>query len=327
LATKSGKRESVIEVTGFDTSLDVQNYAKKLGAVDRTDWNLTKAVERADLIIIATPVGAVRELFEVIAEHGKQGVVVTDTASTKAGVMAWAQELLPSTVNFIGGHPMAGKAQSTEAAEADLFKDATWCVSPLVSASEEAVQTVLGLIAALGAEPLFLDPHEHDGFVAGISHLPFLLSVALMRSVSSDPSWRDVRQLTAGGFRDVSRLAAGSPVMYRDICATNRENIVRWADTAISEMQHLRDLVAAGSDETLDTLEKEFERARDARADWSTAERRSGAMVQDTDSELTSFSMGDQMQQMLFGGLFRRKPRTGIERDRKNTPKTRADRR
>ena len=325
-ATKSGKRESIIEVSGFDTSLDVQNYAKKIGAVDRTEWNLTKAVERADLIVIATPVGAVREVFEVIAEHGKQGVVVTDTASTKAMVMEWARELLPSSVNFIGGHPMAGKAQSTEAAEADLFKDATWCVAPLVSASEDAVQTVLGLIAALGAEPLFLDPHEHDGFVAGISHLPFLLSVALMRSVSADPSWRDVRQLTAGGFRDVSRLAAGSPVMYRDICTTNRENIVRWADTAISELQHLRDLVAAGSDETLDTLEKEFERARDARADWATAERRSGAMVQDTGSELTSFSMGDQMQQMLFGGLFRRKPRTGVERDGKNAPKTRADR-
>ncbi|HET9014679.1 MAG TPA: prephenate dehydrogenase/arogenate dehydrogenase family protein [Thermomicrobiaceae bacterium] len=325
-ATKSGKRESTLEVSGFDSSLDVQNYAKKLGAVDRTDWNLTKTVERADLIIVATPVSAVREVFEVIAEHGKDGVVVTDTASTKVAVLEWAREMLPKTVNFVGGHPMAGKAQSTEAAEADLFKDATWCVSPLVNASEEAVQTVLGLIAALGAEPLFLDPHEHDGFVAGISHLPFMLSVALMRSVSADPSWRDVRQLTASGFRDVSRLAAGSPVMYRDICQTNRDNIVRWMDTSISELQHLRDLVATGSDETLDTLEKEFEQARDARADWATAERRSGGMVQDTGNELTSFSMGDQMQQMLFGGLLRRKPRTGLERDKKPAPKPRADR-
>lgn len=312
-SNKGGKREAVLEISGFDVSLDVQNYAKKLGAVDRTEWNLPNAIARADFIIIATPVGVIPEIFSVIAEHGKQGVVVTDTGSTKAQVLEWAKEILPATVNFIGGHPMAGKAQSTEGAEADLFKGATWCVAPMVTADDEAVQTVLGMISALGAEPMFIDAHEHDGYVAGISHLPYLLSVALMRSVSQDPAWRDVRQLTSSGFRDASRLASGSSAMHRDICATNRENVIRWADIAIGELQHMRDLIATGSDETMDTLLKEFEEARDARADWVTTERRPGELLQDTQTEISSISMGDQMQQLFFGSIFRRKPRTGRE--------------
>jgi prephenate dehydrogenase len=312
-ATRDAKREPALEISGFDINLDVQNYAKKIKSVDRTEWNLPEAIARADFVIVATPVTAIREVFEVIADRGRQGLVVTDTASTKSAVLEWAQELLPDHIHFVGGHPMAGKTQSIEGADADLFKSATWCVCPQVGASEEAVQTVLGMISALEAEPLFIDPHEHDGFVGGISHLPFILSTALVRSVSRDPSWRDMRRLTAGGFRDVSRLASGDPRMYRDITETNRENIARWIDATIDELQHLRDLVQTGTAETLETLEQLFVEARDARADWVTTERSTGELVQDTEAELTSISVSEQMQQMFFGNLFRRKPKTGRE--------------
>ncbi len=314
-ATDDGKRSPVVELTGFDIDLAHQNYAKKIKAVDRTEWNLRGAVERADFIIIATPVGSVREIFEAIAEYGKQGVVVTDTCSTKAAVLSWARELLPASVHFVGGHPMAGKAQSIEGAEADLFQGATWCVTPLVSASEEAVQTVLGMISALGAEPLFIDADEHDSYVAGISHLPFLLSVALMRVVSRDASWREMRKLTASGFRDATRLAAGSPEMHRDVCVTNSANIVRWLDTALAELHHLRDLIAAGNEETIATLLQAFEQARYARAEWSTQERRPGELVQDTATELANISFSQQMQQLFFGNLLRR-PRPGTREPR-----------
>jgi prephenate dehydrogenase len=144
-ATKDGKREPVLEISGFDVNLDVQNYAKKLKAVDRTEWNLPEAIGRADLVVVATPVTAVREVFEVIADRGQQGLVVTDTASTKSAVLEWAAELLPDHIHFVGGHPMAGKTQSVEGADANLFKGATWCVCPRVNAGEDAVQTVLGM--------------------------------------------------------------------------------------------------------------------------------------------------------------------------------------
>src|SRR5687768_11950019 len=146
---KSG--QPALDVIGFDTDLEQQNFAKKVNAVDRAEWNLAKAVQGADIVVIATPVGAMRDLFADIAEHLKAGAVVTDVGSTKAQVLAWADEVLPRTVSFVGGHPMAGKAQSIEAAEADLFKDATWCVCPSVRAEEDAIRNVLGLIAACRA--------------------------------------------------------------------------------------------------------------------------------------------------------------------------------
>ena len=315
-ATNDGKRAAVLEVTGIDLDLEHQNYSKKIKAVDRTEWDFAGAIGNADFVVIAVPPLAVREVFETIAPHLKQGATVTDVASTKVQVMEWAAELLPAHINFVGGHPMAGKAQSIEGAEADLFVGATWCVAPSVTADETAVQTVLGMINALGAEPLFIDPHEHDGYVGGISHLPFMLSIALVRAVSRDASWRDMKHLTAGGFRDVSRLAAGSAEMHRDICATNRDALVRWLDVAIDELQHARSLVAADTTEADETLLARFREARDARAEWATAERREGQLVQDTESELSTTSVSEQMSHMLFGNMFRRKPRTGSPRDR-----------
>ncbi len=312
-ATKDGKRQAVLEVTGFDISLDVQNYAKKLKAVDRTEWNMSNAISNADVLVIATPVSAVKDIFESVADLGKQGLVVTDTCSTKSEVLKWANEMLPDHIHFVGGHPMAGDTRGVEGATADIFKSATWCVCPTVNAGDDAVQTVLGLISSVEAEPLFVDPHEHDGYVGGISHLPFMLSIAMTHVVSTDSQWRDMRKLSSSGFKDASRLAAGSPEMYRSICETNRENIVRWLDSSINELVHMRDLVSTGTDETLETLEQIFNEARDARAEWITSERSGGGSVQDTEGELSTMSVGDQMQQMFFGSLFRRRPRTGRE--------------
>lgn len=310
-ATNEGKRQPVLSITGFDTDLEHQNYAKKINAVDRTEWDLPKAARDADLVVIAVPPLAVRGVLEALADLLKPGAVVTDVTSTKADVLSWADEILPEHTHFIGGHPMAGKSQSIEGADADLFQKASWCVVPSVKADENAVQTVLGMVSALGAEPTFVDAHEHDGFVGAVSHLPFMLSIALMHSVSKDPAWRDMKLLSSTGFQDVSRLSGGSPEMHRDICVTNRAAVVRWMDAAIDDLQHMRSLIAAGTGETDETLLAIFEEARDARASWATAERGSGELVQDTGSELHDVSMTGQFNQMLFGSMFRRKPRLG----------------
>lgn len=316
-ATEDGARRSVLEITGFDVSLEHQNYAKRVNAVNRTEWNLGDAVARSEVIIVATPVQAIREVFEVISDRAPQDVIVTDTGSTKSQVMEWAREILPDSMSFIGGHPMAGKAMSIEGAEATLFNGATWCVSPAVNASEESVQTVLGIVSALEADPRFIDPHEHDGFVAAVSHLPFMLSIALMRSVSEENSWSELCQLTSSGFRDVSRLAAGAPEMHRDICATNGENIARWIDTAIDNLANLRDLIERGSPDAMEELLQEMDKAQHARAQWITSER-DGRMIQDSENELANVSVGEQMQQMFFGSLFRRRPKIDDNKGRRN---------
>lgn len=312
-SNNGGKRDDVLEVTGFDVDLNNQNFAKKAKAVDRTEWSIAKAVEGADLIILAVPPLAVKEVIENIGPVLREGAVVCDVASTKADVMNWAAELLPDTVHFIGTHPMAGGSRSIEAADGDLFRGATWCVVPAVDAEEGAVQTVLGMVSALGAEPMFVDAREHDGFVGAVSHLPFILSTALMRSVSTDPAWRDMQQLSATGFQDVSRLAGGSAEMHRDICITNREAVARWIDEAVDELQHMKSLISAGTEETDETLLRVFEEARDARAKWATRERRDGSLIQDTDDELVDFSVGGQISQLMFGSIFRRKSRAGSD--------------
>lgn len=319
-STDDGARKSVLEISGFDVAIEHQNYAKRIKAVDRTEWNLGDAVAGSDVIIIATPVNAIRDVMEIVADRAPQDAIVTDTGSTKSTVMEWASELLPDSMNFIGGHPMAGKAVSIEGAEATLFKGATWCVSPAVNATDESVQTILGIVSALEAEPRFIDPHEHDGFVGAVSHLPFMLSIALMRSVASDNSWKELCQLSSSGFQDVSRLAGGDPKMHRDICATNSDNVVRWIDSAVEHLNEMRDLIADGSDEAMEQLLKEMEQAQHSRAQWVTSER-DGRMLQEPESEIANTSVGEQMQQMLFGSLFRRKPKVGNEQERKNGQK------
>jgi prephenate dehydrogenase len=295
-----------LEITGFDTNLDHQRAAEKLGAVDRGAWDLSKAVREADIVVLATPVNSMREIMQDLAPNLKSGAIVTDTGSTKAQVLAWASEILPQDIHFVGGHPMAGKTQSIEGADADLFAGATWCIAPSVTASEDAVRTVLGLVAAAGAEPFFIDPGEHDAYVAGVSHLPFALSASLMNAVARDPSWREMKTLTAGGFRDTTRLAAGSPAMHRDILVTNREAAVRWIDAVTDTLSELRRILASDSETAAADLENFFSEARDARAVWATQTTREGELLQGTAAELSPESVGDHMGRMFLGGFAKR---------------------
>lgn len=295
-----------LEIIGFDANLDHQRAAEKLGAVDRGAWDLAKAAREADVVILATPVKAMQDVMRDLAPHLKEGVIVTDTGSTKAQVLGWANELLPAGIHFVGGHPMAGKTQSIEGAEADLFTGATWCVSPSVTASEDAVRTVLGLVAAAGAEPYFVDPLEHDAYVAGVSHLPFALSAALMNAVARDASWREMKSLTAGGFRDTTRLAAGSPAMHRDILLTNRDAVVRWIDQLGESLSELRSALLSDPDAASARVEAFFTAARDARADWATQTTREGELLQGTGAELAPEGVADHMGRMFLGGFAKR---------------------
>jgi prephenate dehydrogenase len=304
--TKGGN--APLQVVGFDTDLDQQSYAKKINAVDKTEWRLPNAIDGADIVVLATPVGAMKELLSDIALHLKEGAVVTDVGSTKADVIQWADELLPETVSFVGGHPMAGRAISIEGADADLFKGATWVVTPSIRANDAALRNVLGLVAALGAEAFFVDAAEHDAYVAGISHLPFVLAATLTNALGFDSSWKDMKSLTAGGFKDMTRLAAGSPVMHRDIVLTNQAAILRWIDQFQAELSAVRDLIARESIEGREAeIEKFFNKARDIRAEWSTQVTREGELLQQTGSELSMEGVGDQMSRMFFGSLFKRR--------------------
>jgi len=241
------------ELVGIDRDREHARAAKKLGALDREVGSLEEVVERAGLVIIATPVVAARRILEDIGRFLIPGAVVTDVCSTKAEVMRWAAEFLPETAHFVGGHPMAGREKSGPgAAAANLFEGATWAITPSPRADERAVQVVLGLVETLGAIPLYIDPAEHDHYAAAVSHVPLLTSVALFRMVRDSQGWEDAALLAGPGFRDVTRLASGDPTMARDIMLTNRDAVLHWIGRLQGELDTIRTALESGPEAIFD---------------------------------------------------------------------------
>ncbi|MEN9937804.1 MAG: hypothetical protein RLZZ387_4383 [Chloroflexota bacterium] len=255
-----------ITVTGYDS--DARNTSEARGrlAIDREARNLGEALRDANLVVLAVPVQAVREVFRSIAPLLTPGVVVTDMASTKAEVLGWARELLPATIDFVGGHPMAGREKSGPgAASPDLFRDAIYCLAPTVTVRPQALELVEAMVRQVGAKIYFIDATEHDAYVAGVSHLPFMLSAALVESVSRSPAWKEMQPLAASGFRDMTRLAAGDVVMHRDIALTNREALIRWLDEAARILLEVREQLAEGDEGAIEAF---FKRAHETREEW-----------------------------------------------------------
>jgi prephenate dehydrogenase len=248
------KRSGVpnLEIVGSDIDRSAERAAKKAGAIDREEHDLAKAVSGAAMTIVATPITAVRDVFTAIAPHLSEGAIVTDTCSTKGEVMKWAAELLPENVNFIGGHPMAGKETAGIGhAEAGLFTGRAYCICPTVNSPDSAIKSIMALAELIGAEPMFIDADEHDVYAAAISHLPLVTATALFNLMRESPSWDDLGVLASGGFRDMTRLASGDPAMSDAIWKTNREAIIHWIDRLSAELTRMRDMLSDARDEDL----------------------------------------------------------------------------
>ena len=252
------------EIVGFSRSVETRKKARKAGAIDRAASDARDAAKDAAIVVIATPILTIRKTMEDIAPVLPEKCVVTDVASTKGRVMKWAGELLPEQVSFVGGHPMAGKEMSgIGAADAGLFEGKPYCVVPSPHADEEAVNAVVGIAELVGATPLFMDAEEHDSYVAAISHLPLVVSTALFSLVRESAAWPEMSGLASSGFRDVTRLASGSPEMSDDICRTNRENVVHWLDRMVAEIRKYRGLIEGDDEEALLQVFAKAKRERD----------------------------------------------------------------
>ena len=264
LALKKARAKGT-EIVGFSRSAETIARARECGAIDQAAANLTSAVAGADVVVIATPVMATKEVLTSISEHLAPKCVVTDTGSTKVQVMQWAGEYLSSKVSFIGGHPMAGKETSgIDEADADLFRGCVYCLTPSPCATPQAVRNLKKTVESIGARPFFIDAETHDNLVAGVSHLPMLLSAAFVTATMKSRLWSEMAKLAAGGYRDFSRLASGNPEMNRDICLTNQEKIVDWLDRYIEVLKGYRHLVAEDSEGLAEMLAQ----AREARERW-----------------------------------------------------------
>jgi len=253
------------QIIGYARRPEVTSKALSSGIVDRIERSIAETVKKADLVIIATPVLTIREILSQIADYLPRGCVVTDTASTKVEVMNWAEEILPPTVDFVGGHPMAGKeAYGIDAAESKLFQGCTYCLTPAGKASQSSIEQVAEMIKQLGARPFFINAREHDYLVAGISHLPVLLSAALVSATANDASWSKMSKLAASGYRDTTRLASGNPEVNAHICLSNAEAILHWAGKFSKELDRYCQLLSSGGK----GVEEALADANRARQEW-----------------------------------------------------------
>ncbi len=255
-----------LEIAGHDAEWGVNRKARKAGAIDKEARTPEDAVEGAALTIIATPILQIRSVLQRIAPVLGEGAAVTDSASTMCEVLDSARELLPDHVNFVGGHPIAGKEHGgIDAADADLFQDQPWAISPALNATEQAIQSVEDMVTLTGARPAIIDAAEHDSYLAAVSHLPLVLSTALFSLASGSQAWPELAAVAGPGFRSATRLASSSPAMSHDISLTNKENLLHWLDRFGEELARFRKLIAdGGNQEDLFEAFATVQAARDA---------------------------------------------------------------
>lgn len=265
-------RDLAETVAGSDPLADRAERARERGAITETAASAEAAVRGAELVVLAAPVGAMSALLAAIAPALDAEALVTDTGSVKRTVCDVAAgrppyaPTLPDPARFVGGHPMAGREQSgIEAADPALFEGAVWCLTPDHATDGAALARIEALVRALGATPRMLDADWHDVLVGGISHLPLAAAAVLVATVTGDPAGPEALALAAGGFRDTTRLASGSPIMARDIMLANADNVAVWLGAYIETLSQLRALVLTGDAEG---IERAFADARAARNAW-----------------------------------------------------------
>ncbi|MFS8664579.1 MAG: prephenate dehydrogenase/arogenate dehydrogenase family protein [Limnochordales bacterium] len=239
-------------VVGVARRADTVAEAVAVGAVDGGTTDLQEGVRGADVVVFATPVRTIADLAAQAAPALAPGTVVTDVGSTKAELCRTLPPLLPPGVEYIGGHPMAGSERTgLEAADPYLYQNAIYILTPLRE-EQPGLDKAIALVEAVGAHPLILDPEQHDRAVAAVSHLPHMVATALVLAVgevaAQDPR---VLALAAGGFRDTTRVASGDPVMWRDICLSNRGPLLEMMDRFAEALAAARAAVAAGDGDGL----------------------------------------------------------------------------
>ena len=252
-------------VSGLDTNPATATEALELGVVDEIGDDAA-----ASVIFICVPAADVSHVARALLDDRSDvDVVVTDVAGVKRAIVEQIDD-----PRYLGGHPMAGSEQiGVAGARADLFVGATWVLTPSATTTPAAYSTMLSVVNQLGAQALALDPGDHDRLVALVSHVPHLVASALM-DVAADAAKSDAAllQLAAGGFRDMTRVAAGDPGIWPDVCRANREAILESLDELQRRLSDLRTAVSDSDEEALLSVLERSSAARQALPSRSSTE-------------------------------------------------------
>lgn len=256
------------EVVGFGRTLGSLNQALQLGILDRAGFNVGQEVSSADLVLIATPVGKTAEILARVVPFLGPQTVVTDAGSTKQDVVAAARAHFGGCLGrFVPGHPIAGAENSGAlAARVDLYRRKQVVLTPLAETDAASIARVRDAWERCGARVSEMTAAEHDGVFAAVSHLPHLLSFALVDDLARRENRDLLFAFAASGFRDFTRIAASHPEMWRDICLANRDALIEELDRYRGQLDVLREALVRSDGERLAAT---FASARTARREWA----------------------------------------------------------
>jgi prephenate dehydrogenase len=265
LALDARKRGLVGEIIGVGRGQANLRFAQRQGVIDRYVTTETDIPEDTDLLMMATPVQTTLSLTKTFLPVLRPGCIVSDVGSVKAEIVRGMERLLPSTIAFVAGHPIAGGEQwGARAAKGDLFVGHRCILTPTKSTDSAALRKVALLWRKVGAKVEMMDPETHDRVLGIISHLPHVLVYALVNTLArTRVRGVDLKSYCAGGFKDFTRIASSRPELWRDICLMNRRAVGQSLGDYIKNLEQLKLWIEEGKG-TL--LEKEFARANEIRA-------------------------------------------------------------
>jgi len=256
------------DIVGFGRTPKSLKTAYDMGIIDEVGINPGADVREADLILVATPVGQMPEIFQRIAPYLGDHTIVTDAGSTKSDVVDAARAAFGNHIHqFVPGHPIAGAESSGAAASRpDLYQGRKVVLTPLLENSADDIDKVKRAWELCGADVRILDPETHDRVFAAVSHLPHLLAYALVDEFAKRQNADQLFDYAAAGFRDFTRIAASHPEMWRDISLANRTALLAELDRYSAALMQLRQALANSDSDALQTI---FANARDKRQNWS----------------------------------------------------------
>ena len=252
------------EVVGCGRDLSQLKRAWELGIIDRFEQDAARAVDDADVIVLAIPLGAMEGVMRAIAGHIKQDAVITDVGSAKGSVVTAAQAAFGAVpAGFVPGHPIAGTEKSgVEASIAELYRERRVILTPLEQTAAHALAAVRKMWEKTGAQVVEMSVEHHDEVLAATSHLPHMLAFALVDTLARMHEQAEIFRYAAGGFRDFTRIASSDPVMWRDICLANRDAIAAMIDRFQGDLVGLREAIVQGNGKQIEEI---FTRAKAAR--------------------------------------------------------------
>ena len=266
------KRAGLVrQVVGYSKSPDSAERALQLGVIDRAAPSAPLAVSGADIVLIAVPVAATEATLKSIRHLVTPQMLIMDVGSTKHDVIDAGRRALREHIgSFVPAHPVAGREVSgVEHANADLYQGKQVILTPIERTLSGQLQAAVEVWTALGCRVVTMSPASHDAAFAAISHLPHLLSFALMNAISGQPQGKEYLSLAGPGFRDFSRIAASDARMWRDVMLSNREELLSQLTIFQRHLQALELLISSGNGEALEGL---IGQASLTRAKWRMAQ-------------------------------------------------------